>query len=77
MEPLLERAAGELDPDERSRLAALAEVNRLLHPHVELSLAKFAKDLTKKGLRGDEELRDLRSLIKIFDVLYRLTKEAK
>jgi hypothetical protein len=77
VEPLLERAADESDPDERSRLAALAALNRLLHPHVELALAKFAKEMTKNGLRGDAAVLDVRDLVKLFDRVYRLTKEKK
>jgi hypothetical protein len=77
VEPLLERAMQASDPNERSRLGGLAEVNRLLHPSVELYSAKLEREIFRSGLRGDGEVLKTQELMKMFDVLCNLTKGKK
>ena len=77
VKPVFDRAIGESDPDERCRLGGLAAVNRLLHPSVELYSAKLEREITRSGLRGNGEALKIGELMKMFDVLYRLTKEDK
>ncbi len=77
VDPVLKCAVGESDSDERSRLGCLAAVNRLLHPSVELYSAKLEREITRGGLRGSGEGLQTRELLKIFDVVYKLTKERK
>ena len=71
---MLDRAARESDPDERSRLGGLAAINRLLHP-TRRCLAGLEKTIARKGLRGG--LPDARELMKQFDVLHKLTQRKK
>jgi hypothetical protein len=75
--PVLELAAAESDPDKRSRLAAMAEANRLLHPSVMLYSARLEKEISLRGLHGDWKALDSCALMKIFDALYKLTKGKK
>ena len=77
MEPVLERAARESDPDERSRLAGLAAINRVLHPNVELYVAKLEREIARSGLRGNEAVPKTHELTKVFDVLYKYTKKSE
>jgi hypothetical protein len=46
----------------------------LLHPTVELHLAKLEKETVNAGLGGSSEASGLKELIKLFDVVYRFTK---
>ena len=77
VDPLLELAGGESDLDKRSRLGALAAVNRLLHPSVELFAAELEKQITRGGLHGDAEVLKTGELMKIFDLLFKFTKKEK
>ena len=67
--PYLDRAAADPQLMTRSRLAGLAQVNRLLHPSVMLHLARLEKEISRNGLRGDGKALDIRGLLKLFDVL--------
>ena len=77
VEPVLERAANALDPDERSRLGGLAAVNRVLHPTVEVYAAKLERGIVRAGLRGAADVPDTRELMRMLDILYKLTKRDK
>ena len=72
--PFLERAAAERFPNERSRLASLAGVNALLHPMVELYLAKIQLEIIRSGQRCDLAALDNKPLMKLFQVLCSLAK---
>ena len=73
----LERATVESDLNERSRLAGLAEVNRILHPTVALHLARLEKEIVRSGLRGDTKVFEIGGLMKAFDALHKLSQESK
>lgn len=72
--PLLELAEMESDLDERSRLAGLAQINRLLHSNAMCYLAKLEKEIATHGLRGDGNAYEAQGVTKLLDVLYRFTK---
>jgi hypothetical protein len=74
--PLHEQVAAEQDPMRRSRLAALAGLNQVLHPAVELYLAQQEKEVAKRGLQAGEQDSRNRDLMKMFDALYKLSKES-
>jgi len=75
--PLLEEAASEFDPKRRSRLAALAGINRILYPAVELYLAGKEKEVAKRGLRAGGQDPAIQDLVKMFDAVSKLCKESK
>jgi hypothetical protein len=75
--PLLEQAAAEFDPMRRSQLAALAGVNQMLHPAVELYLAGQEKEVAKRGLRAGGQNPAIRDLMKMFDAVSKLCRESE
>lgn len=77
VDPLLQQAAEEPDPTRRSRLAALAGLNEVLHPTVELFLANQEKEIAKQGLKADAQKSSVRDLMKMFDTACKLTKESE
>jgi hypothetical protein len=77
VEPVLKLAAEERDPKRRSQLAGLAGVNQMLHPAVELYLAKREKEVAKKGLRADGQDGAVRELLRMYETLFKFTKESR
>ena len=75
--PLLEEAAAEFDPMRRSQLAALAGVNQMLHPAVELYLAGQEKEVAKRGLRAGGQNPAIQDLMKMFDAVSKLCRESE
>ncbi len=73
--PLLELSAEEPDLKRRSRLAGLAHINQLLHPAVELHLAKHDKEVAKRGVEAWDQVSDVRDLMKLFDMLFKFTQD--
>jgi hypothetical protein len=72
--PFLEQAAAELDPQKRSQLAGLAGINQLVHPAVEVYLAKREKDLANRGLRAQLQSNEVKDLMKMFDILFKFVQ---
>lgn len=75
VKPLLQLAIDEPDPKRRSQLAALAGLNQVLYPAVELYLANQEKEVVKRGLGADGQGPSVRDLMKMFDAVSKLTKE--
>jgi hypothetical protein len=61
----------------RSQLAALAGVNQMLHPAVELYLAGQEKEVAKRGLRAGGQNPAIRDLMKMFDAVSKLCRESE
>lgn len=75
--PLLEQAAAEPNLKRRSGLAALAGANQVLHSAVELYLAKLEDQVAKRGLKAEGQDAEAKGLLKMFDVVGKLTEEGK
>jgi len=75
--PLLEQAAAEFDPMRSSQLAALAGINQMLHPAVELYLAGQEKEVAKRGLRAGGQNPAIRDLMKMFEAVSKLCRESE
>ena len=75
--PFLEQAAAELDPQKRSQLAGLAGINQLVHPAVEVYLAKREKDLANRGLRAQPQSNEVKDLMKMFDILFKFVQASE
>jgi len=77
VEPLLLRAAEESNPQEGSRLAVLAEINRLLYPSLALYAARLEREIIRTGPSGKEDSLQNKDVMKLFELVYRFTKERR
>ncbi len=76
VKPLFESAAAEPDLEERSRLSALAAASQYVYTNAVLVQAKLERAIIRDGVDGID-LRDLRDVIKGFDIVHKLAKGGK
>jgi len=77
--PMVRWALEVMDPVERSRLLAIAGINRVVHPAAEVLLANLARRIAKAGIRkaGATLGSDLEPLLKFYTILLNLIKAGK
>lgn len=75
VQPLFEFASTLSDVERRGLVMAIARVHQVLHPNVTVHLARLEHEVTQRGLRIDWTALDIKSLMKGFDTLHKLTKE--
>lgn len=77
--PMVRWALEVMDPAERSRLLAIAGINRVVHPAAEVLLANLARRIAKAGIRkaGATLGSDLEPLLKFYTILLNMIKAGK
>ena len=77
--PLIQQALEAMNPTERSRLFAIAGVNRIVHPAAEVFAADFARRIAKVGIRKAGSIigTKLEPLLKFYTILLNLIKAGK
>ena len=77
--PLIQQALETMDPIQRSRLFAIAGMNRIIHPAAEVYSAAFAQRIAKSGIRkaGSMMTTELEPLLKFYTILLNLIKAGK
>jgi hypothetical protein len=74
--PLVRRALAVMDPAMRSRLFAIAGINRIVYPATEVVSANLTRQIAKCGVRGAKTMlhTELEPLLKFYTVLLQLIK---